>query len=189
MIRLKVTDKDELGSPNANTKYSLIKGNEGEEFSISTGANKMEGILKTAKVRITPFIGNSFRSPSSYLLLSTTSKELDFENGSVFTLLVAVTNEVPFTRPVSTSTATVVVEVTDENEPPVFSPAELRVWIAENANVGSSVADLRALDPDTTREQSVRYSLPRYYTRCAYGEIVPLLLFSGINSRTTPSGG
>lgn len=67
-----------------------------------------------------------------------------------------VTNDVPFTRPVSTSTATVVVEVLDENEPPVFSPAELRVSIAENANVGKSVADLKAQDPDTTRERSIR---------------------------------
>lgn len=69
-MRLKVTDKDELGSPNANIKFSLIKGNEGGEFSISTGADQMEGILKTEKVRITPFIEDSFESLSSYMLFS-----------------------------------------------------------------------------------------------------------------------
>lgn len=155
VIRLKVTDKDELGSPNANTKFSLIKGNEGGEFSISTDSDQMEGILKTTKVRINPLL----RVPLNlfnHTCFSPASQELDFEGSPVFTLLVMVTNEVPFTRPVSTSTATVVVEVLDENEPPVFSPAELRVSITENANVGKSVANLRAQDPDTTRGQNIR---------------------------------
>lgn len=86
----------------------------------------------------------------------TSSKELDFEAGPVYTLLVAVTNEEPFSALVSTSTATVTVEVLDVNEPPVFRQAVISVSISEDANVGSSVAVLKALDPDTARKQSVR---------------------------------
>lgn len=155
-----MTDKDELGSPNANTRYSLIKGNEGGEFSITTGSDKMEGILKTAKVgKHLPnfsFFLKLICAVCIIIVLSTTSKELDFESVPVFTLLVVVTNEVPFSGPVSTSTATVTVEVVDKNEPPVFSPAEIYVSITEDTQIGGSVADLRAEDPDTVRGQSVR---------------------------------
>uniref|UniRef100_A0A8C2WXE8 Cadherin-1 n=1 Tax=Cyclopterus lumpus TaxID=8103 RepID=A0A8C2WXE8_CYCLU len=134
VIRLKATDEDELGSPNANTKYSIIEGDEGGDFNITTGSSKMEGILKTAK-------------------------GLDFESFPVFTLLVVVTNEVPLSGVTSTSTATVTVTVTDKNEPSVFSPSEIHVSISEDAKIESSVADLKAQDPDTARRQSVRYKL------------------------------
>lgn len=67
-----------------------------------------------------------------------------------------MTNEVPFFGPVSTSTATVIVDVLDVNEPPVFRQALISATISEDANVGSSVAVLKAEDPDTARKQSIR---------------------------------
>lgn len=159
ILRMIVTDKDELGSPNANAKFSLVKGNKGGQFNISTGSNKMEGILRTAKVGNIPntcSLSGCVTQQTLVLLYSPRLKELDFEAGSVYTLLVAVTNEEPFFGPVSTSTATVIVDVLDVNEPPVFRQAIISASISEDASVGSSIAVLRAEDPDTARKQSVR---------------------------------
>ncbi|KAJ0069743.1 hypothetical protein NL108_012375, partial [Boleophthalmus pectinirostris] len=134
VLRLKVTDEDELGSANTNTKYAIIKGNEAAHFNISTGPDKMEGILSTAK-------------------------KLDFESTPTFTLLVIVTNEAPFTRSVSTSTATITVTVKDLNEPPMFTPSKIQVALSEDAQIGSSVTYLRAIDPDTSRPTKIRFKL------------------------------
>ncbi|XP_068595430.1 B-cadherin [Brachionichthys hirsutus] len=134
VVTLEAVDEDEFGSPNAHAKYSIIKGNEMEHFNIITGANKMEGILKT-------------------------TKELDFESLPVFTLLVVVTNEMPFSGPTLTSTATLTVSVEDENEPPVIIPAEIHASVWEGVAMGGSVANVRAEDPDSARKQSISYRL------------------------------
>lgn len=84
------------------------------------------------------------------------SKELDFESLSVYTLLVVVTNEAPFTLPVSTATATVTIKVIDRNEPPVFSPPVVHITLSEDVKIGTSVVELNAKDPDAARKQHIR---------------------------------
>lgn len=107
--------------------------------------------------------------PTNFALaLLTSSKELDFEARSVHTLLVAVTNEEPFSSPVSTSTATVIVDVLDVNEPPVFKQAVISASVSEDADVGSSVAVLKAEDPDKARKQSIRLGLMTTHRQLGY---------------------
>ncbi|XP_077424991.1 cadherin-1-like isoform X3 [Vanacampus margaritifer] len=134
VLRLTVTDEDDLGTPNTNTKYTIVSGNQGGHFSVKTGPWKMEGMLTTAKA-------------------------VDFERDPMFTLLLVATNDAPFSKSVSTSTCTITVTVLDQNEPPFFKPPLIHRIISEEPPLGSQVADLRAKDPDTSRHQHVRYAL------------------------------
>ncbi|KAK7160515.1 hypothetical protein R3I93_008226 [Phoxinus phoxinus] len=134
VARLVVTDRDEPLTANSVAKFTIIKGNEEGFFNISTGPSRMVGII-------------------------TTSKALDFEQAKDFSLLVVVTNEAPFAVPLPTSTATVTITVQDVNEPPVFESAEKRIIVYEDLVVGSTIQKYTAKDPDTAREQKIRYKL------------------------------
>lgn len=80
---------------------------------------------------------------------------LDFEKNSKHTLLIAVENEVPFAIPMPTSTATVIVNVVDVNEAPVFDPAEKLVSKREDLPIDADVVQYIASDPDIARKQKV----------------------------------
>ncbi|XP_063169185.1 B-cadherin-like [Candoia aspera] len=134
VLRLAVTDKDERHSPAWHAVYSIIQGNDGGLFSILTDPETNEGIV-------------------------TTTKGLDFETRKQFVLQVAVANEVPFAVKLSTSTATVTVNVKDVNEAPVFVPMVLEVKLLEDILVGQKIAAYTAQDPDTMQPQKIRYVL------------------------------
>nr|XP_055072727.1 cadherin-1 [Misgurnus anguillicaudatus] len=91
VANLTVTDGDEPGSPAWSTKYKIISGDEGGFFSVSTGSSQLEGFI-------------------------TTVKPLDFEVTKQFILSVIVENDHPFAGSLPTSTATVTVNVLDEQE-------------------------------------------------------------------------
>ncbi|XP_034464195.1 cadherin-1-like isoform X1 [Hippoglossus hippoglossus] len=134
VITMAVTDGDEPHSPAWNAKFKIVDGDPGGLFTVTTGSNKQEGII-------------------------TTAKGLDFEMISKHTLLVAVENDIPFATPLPTATATVVVNVQDVNEAPVFDPVEKFVSKPENLPVDGDVVQYIASDPDIARKQKVMYKI------------------------------
>uniref|UniRef100_A0A3P9MKI8 Cadherin domain-containing protein n=1 Tax=Oryzias latipes TaxID=8090 RepID=A0A3P9MKI8_ORYLA len=134
VVKMSVTDEDEPNTPAWNAKFKIIGGDPDNLFSIETGSNKQEGILKTAK-------------------------GLDFEKSRTHTLEVIVENDVPFATPVVTSTATVVVTVKDVNEPPIFKEKEMTVQKPEDFPVESVIMKCEAEDPDFERENTVKYKI------------------------------
>ncbi|KAA0723885.1 B-cadherin K-CAM protein [Triplophysa tibetana] len=91
VVKLAVTDGDDPRSPAWSTKYKIISGDEGGFFNVSTGPSQLEGII-------------------------TTVKPLDFEENKQYILSVTVENEDPFISPLPTSTATVTVNVEDDEQ-------------------------------------------------------------------------
>ncbi|XP_072527092.1 B-cadherin-like [Salminus brasiliensis] len=132
VVKLPVTDGDEPQSPAWSAKFRIVSGNNGGFFNISTGPNKQEGII-------------------------TTVKPLDFELNNKYTLLVAAENDVPFASPLPTSTATVIVNVQDVNEAPVFDPVEKIISKPEDLVVETELTVYTATDPDTAKTQTVTY--------------------------------
>ncbi|KAL7833431.1 hypothetical protein AOLI_G00283910 [Acnodon oligacanthus] len=132
VVKMPVTDGDEPQSPAWTAKFRIVSGNNGGFFAVNTGTNKQEGII-------------------------TTVKPLDFEQTNKYTLLVVAENDVPFAKPLTTSTATVIVNVLDVNEAPVFDPEEKFISKPEDLAVGSELTVYTATDPDTARTQNVTY--------------------------------
>ncbi|XP_058011524.1 cadherin-1 [Ahaetulla prasina] len=131
---LKVKDADEENSLAWKAKYSIVKGNEEANFAVTTDPDTNNGLL-------------------------TTAKELDYETKKQYILEVIAVNEVDFSVRLPTSTATVIVNVSDKNEPPVFIPPELKVSKPEDLPIGKPIAEYTAQDPDRFLEQTLRYSV------------------------------
>uniref|UniRef100_A0A8C3YCE9 Cadherin-1 n=1 Tax=Catagonus wagneri TaxID=51154 RepID=A0A8C3YCE9_9CETA len=86
---------------------------------------------------------------------------LDFEAKQQYILYVAVTNVAPFEVTLSTSTATVTVDVIDVNEAPIFMPPQKRVEVPEDFGMGLEITSYTARDPDTFMEQRITYRIWR----------------------------
>ncbi|MGH0119993.1 UNVERIFIED_CONTAM: hypothetical protein FKN15_061111 [Acipenser sinensis] len=134
VTKLAVTDLDVPHTPAWNAKYTIVRGNTGNVFNITTEPSSNDGILRTAK-------------------------GLDYETTRQHTLFVTVENEEPFTSTLPTATATITVKVEDVNEAPIFNPLVKSVVVEENMPIGSTVAVYTATDPDKEMKQTVTYRM------------------------------
>ncbi|OXB78381.1 UNVERIFIED_CONTAM: hypothetical protein H355_009152 [Colinus virginianus] len=132
VARLAITDLDEPQTPAWRAVYSIVRGNEGGAFAITTDPTSNEGVLRTAK-------------------------GLDYEAKRQFVLHVAVVNEAPFAIKLPTATATVTVSVEDVNEAPAFNPPLLLAQVPEDVPLGQPIASYTAQDPDRAQQQRIRY--------------------------------
>ncbi|XP_074195833.1 desmocollin-2 [Rhinolophus sinicus] len=99
-------------------------------------------------------------------VITTTSSQLDreplnYEERQQVTLQIGVVNEAPYSKEFSSkvamSTATVIVNVEDQDEGPECSPPVQTVRIKENAPVKTKIDGYKAYDPETRSSNGIRY--------------------------------
>ncbi|NXY00094.1 CADHK protein, partial [Centropus bengalensis] len=156
VARLATTDLDEPSTPAWRAVYSIVRGNEGGAFTITTDPASNEGVLCTAKVcpplHVPPSLPAEGCCPSPPF-----SQGLDYEAKKQFVLHVAVVNEAPFAVKLPTATATVTVNVEDVNEAPVFVPLVQLAQVPEDVPPGQTLTSCTAQDPDKAQGQRIRY--------------------------------
>ncbi|XP_010753854.3 cadherin-like protein 26 [Larimichthys crocea] len=155
-LRLHVTDRDTPNSPAWRAKYTIHGDNEGY-FKIETDPDTNDGIL-------------------------TVVKPLDYEEGAQRNLSISVENEMPYFSckveqrtssglwKVDTSTGdgtagdlshsvSVLIEVEDTNDPPMFTVTVKQAMLEENAPIGTWVEKMTAVDHDSSHARDFVYKI------------------------------
>ncbi|KAM6218758.1 desmocollin-2-like [Rhynchocyon petersi] len=136
ILRVSVTDKDLVNTANWRANYTILKGNENGNFKIVTDAKTNEGILCVVK-------------------------PLNYEEQQQVVLQIGVVNEAPYsmdsTSKSAMSTASVTVNVRNQDEGPECTPPVQTVRIKENLPEGSQTSGYKAYDPETRSSSGIRY--------------------------------
>ncbi|XP_015270041.1 PREDICTED: desmocollin-2-like [Gekko japonicus] len=139
ILLIPIKDDDQFGTPSWLGTATIIRGNEDHSFSITVDEETNVGHL-------------------------TALKSLDYEKTKERRLEIVVNNEAPYalapnSRALSTSTATVIVRILDENEGPEFDPCEYFLTIKESLPSGTVVGDYQARDPETGNSEGISYRI------------------------------
>ncbi|XP_051879528.1 desmocollin 2-like protein [Pristis pectinata] len=133
VLRLPIEDKDVENTSASRAVFKIIKGDEKENFNVTTDPETNDGLLYVVK-------------------------PLDAETVSLIQLEVAVENEAPL---VGSSTGMQVTRVTvnviNVDEGPEFEPHIKQLWTEENVPLGRVLGSYTAKDPETKSSKGIRY--------------------------------
>ncbi|XP_055994175.1 desmocollin-2 isoform X2 [Sorex fumeus] len=136
ILRVSVEDKDLINTPNWRANYTILKGNENGNFKIVTDPQTNEGILCVIK-------------------------PLNYEERQQVSLQIGVVNEAPYSKETGSrppmNTATVTINVRDQDEGPECVPPLQTTRIKENSPAGTRSNGYRAYDPETKSSNDIRY--------------------------------
>ncbi|CAI9164544.1 unnamed protein product [Rangifer tarandus platyrhynchus] len=134
ILRVAVQDKDLINTANWRANYTILKGNEDGNFKIVTDSETNEGVLCVVK-------------------------PLNYEEKQQVNLQIGVVNEAPYTGSSRSTmnTATITVNVLNQDEGPECDPQVQTVRIKENVSVGTKNIGYKAYDPETKSSSGIRY--------------------------------
>uniref|UniRef100_A0A667YUI3 Protocadherin-16 n=1 Tax=Myripristis murdjan TaxID=586833 RepID=A0A667YUI3_9TELE len=138
VLTFEAFDSD-LSRENCGFDFAIANGNEGNAFQIESSVRFLEG--------------RGFQTVGTLLL----AEGLDFEVKPLYNLTVVVSDR---GVPQRSSSVAAVINVDDVNDnPPVFSRADYTVSLSEGAATGTEIIRLTAIDPDSTPNAEVQYTI------------------------------
>ncbi|XP_027702730.1 desmoglein-2-like isoform X2 [Vombatus ursinus] len=139
VMRIKVTDLDEVGSDNWLANFTFVSGNEGGYFRVETDTQTNEGIV-------------------------TLIKEVDYEVMKTLDLKMIVTNKAPFHKSIRNKFVAkpipIKVKVTNVVEGIYFKSKKIMIQISEHmerSEIGKTIGRFQAYDEDTGQVAQVTY--------------------------------
>lgn len=138
ILTLEAVDGD-LSRDNCGFDFAIASGNIGNAFQIESSVRFLEG--------------HGFQTVGMLILVD----RLDFEIVNAYNLTIVVSDR---GIPQRSSSVPVLITVMDTNDnPPSFSRAEYKVVVNERAETGTEILQLFAVDPDSTPNGEVQYSI------------------------------
>ncbi|XP_056330520.1 protocadherin-16 [Danio aesculapii] len=138
ILTLEAVDGD-LSRDNCGFDFAIASGNTGNTFQIESSVRFLEG--------------HGFQTVGMLIL----ADKLDFEIANSYNLTIVVSDR---GIPQRSSSVPVLITVMDTNDnPPSFSRAEYSAVVNEGAETGTEILQLFAMDPDSTPNGEVQYSI------------------------------